>query len=474
MGYSKLNYLDYLTKEDYWKEQGVELPKWSSEIYEKGGKPVCAIDFYDDIFGEDLEEQRLPEDYRSGEYGGIAVELIPHGTKKQGKRVTVTKGNMELYDLIDRSENFCMMSPISYAGKNRSNENARYLYALTIEIDNIQPKSGIKELFYSWNRNVFPLPKPTYIVCSGNGLHLYFVFERPIPLFRNIFEQLSEVKKHFTPLFWNKYVTTTHEKSQIQWESLNQPFRCVGTRGKRKCYALAFQTGEKVTIEYLNQFLPEELKMNAVYKSSLSLEQAKELYPEWYQKRIVEKEKGKGHWNRHQPIYYNWIEKIKSGAVVGKRYNCMENLCSLAVQCQIEPEQVEKDCREIAVIFEEMTEDEDNHFTEYDVLCALRTYHIPTEKAYRRKIEYISQKTGIVLKANKRNGRRQSLHLKIARANRDILCEERGKIDWREGNGRKPKKEIVLEWRESHPEGKPKDCIADTGLSKNTVYKWWK
>lgn len=474
MGYSKLNYLDYLTKEDYWKEQGVELPKWSSEIYEKGGKPVCAIDFYDDIFGEDLEEQRLPEDYRSGEYGGIAVELIPHGTKKQGKRVTVTKGNMELYDLIDRSENFCMISPISYAGKNRSNENARYLYALTIEIDNIQPKSGIKELFYSWNRNVFPLPKPTYIVCSGNGLHLYFVFERPIPLFRNIFEQLSEVKKHFTPLFWNKYVTTTHEKSQIQWESLNQPFRCVGTRGKRKCYALAFQTGEKVTIEYLNQFLPEELKMNAVYKSSLSLEQAKELYPEWYQKRIVEKEKGKGHWNRHQPIYYNWIEKIKSGAVVGKRYNCMENLCSLAVQCQIEPEQVEKDCREIAVIFEEMTEDEDNHFTEYDVLCALRTYHIPTEKAYRRKIEYISQKTGIVLKANKRNGRRQSLHLKIARANRDILCEERGKIDWREGNGRKPKKEIVLEWRESHPEGKPKDCIADTGLSKNTVYKWWK
>lgn len=474
MGYSKLNYLDYLTNEDYWKEQGVELPKWSSEIYEKGGKPVCAIDFYDDIFGEDLEEQRLPEDYRSGEYGGIAVELIPHGTKKQGKRVTVTKGNMELYDLIDRSENFCMMSPISYAGKNRSNENARYLYALTIEIDNIQPKSGIKELFYSWNRNVFPLPKPTYIVCSGNGLHLYFVFERPIPLFRNIFEQLSEVKKHFTPLFWNKYVTTTHEKSQIQWESLNQPFRCVGTRGKRKCYALAFQTGEKVTIEYLNQFLPEELKMNAVYKSSLSLEQAKELYPEWYQKRIVEKEKGKGHWNRHQPIYYNWIEKIKSGAVVGKRYNCMENLCSLAVQCQIEPEQVEKDCREIAVIFEEMTEDEDNHFTEYDVLCALRTYHIPTEKAYRRKIEYISQKTGIVLKANKRNGRRQSLHLKIARANRDILCEERGKIDWREGNGRKPKKEIVLEWRESHPEGKPKDCIADTGLSKNTVYKWWK
>lgn len=474
MGYSKLTYMDYLTKEDYWKEQGVELPKWSSEIYEKGGKPVCAIDFYDDIFGEDLEEQRLPEDYRSGEYGGIAVELIPHGEKKQGKRVTVTKGNMELYDLIDRSENFCMMSPISYAGKNRSNENARYLYALTIEIDNIQPKSGIKELFYSWNRNVFPLPKPTYIVCSGNGLHLYFVFERPIPLFRNIFEQLSEVKKHFTPLFWNKYVTTTHEKNQIQWESLNQPFRCVGTRGKRKCYALAFQTGEKVTIEYLNQFLPEELKMNAVYKSNLSLKQAKELYPEWYQKRIVRKEKGKGHWNRHQPIYYNWIEKIKSGAVVGKRYNCMENLCSLAVQCQIEPEQVEKDCREIAVIFEEMTEDEDNHFTEYDVLCALRTYHIPTEKAYRRKIEYISQKTGIELKENKRNGRKRKDHVVLMNTMKSLKKQLGEEVAEGRPKGSGTAEQTVREWQESHPNGKKADCIRATGLSKPTVYKWWK
>ena len=23
------------------------------------------------------------------------------------------------------------------------------------------------------------------------------------------------------------------------------------------------------------------------------------------------------------------------------------------------------------------------------------------------------------------------------------------------------------------PDGRPKDCIAGTGLSKNTVYKWW-
>ena len=41
------------------------------------------------------------------------------------------------------------------------------------------------------------------------------------------------------------------------------------------------------------------------------------------------------------------------------------------------------------------------------------------------------------------------------------------------GNGRKPKKDVVQSWRMEHPSGTPKECIADTGLSKNTVYKWW-
>ena len=135
---------------------------------------------------------------------------------------------------------------------------------------------------------------------------------------------------------------------------------------------------------------------------------------------------------------------------------------------------MERDCRRVAERFEELTVKEDNHFTEYDILCALKTYHDGSEQAYRRRIEFISKKTGIKLEPNKRNGRKQNLHLRLARANRDILCEERGKSDWREGNGRPSAEQIVLEWQEKHPEGKKADCIRDTGLSKPTVYRWWK
>lgn len=479
MGYSKLTYEDYIKNPCVWN---IVPPKWVAELSEKGYKGISAIDFYDDIFGDDLEVSRLPEDYISGEYAGIAVERVPQfypsGKPKlnrngqqeyKGKRHTITQGNVELYDLIEKSENFCMISPISYIGKNRTIENARYLYALCIEVDYIEPKHGIDELIYSWERDYKPIPKPTYIVCSGNGLHIYYVFERPLPLWKNVYISLNEAKKYLTPRFWTKFITTAYEK--IEYESLNQPFRCVGTATKNGSYAMAFEVGEKVTIEYMNKFLPEDKKIEQFYKASRPLEQAKELYPEWYKKRIIEG-KERGHYNRYKPIYFNWIEKILEGAEVGKRYNCLENLCSLAVQCQIDPEQVEKDCRMVAERLERLTVSDDNHFTDYDVLCALKTYYTAGEKAYRRRTDFISKKTGIPLIPNKRNGRKQEVHLMGARAIQEINDKVNG-TNWREGNGRPTAEQTVKEWQQAYPEGRKADCIWETGLSKPTVYKWW-
>lgn len=483
MGSCRLTYEDMMSHPEVW---GKELPKWATELAEKGYKGVCAVDFYSDIFGDDLEEERLPDNYKRGEYAGIAIEKVKKTDDKGnlvldnknrpryiGRRYTITKGNMKLYNLIDSSDNFCMIAPISYAGRVRKNDNARYMYALCIEVDHIKPKTGLQELIYSWVRDFLAVPEPTYIVCSGAGLHLYFVFERPIPLWRNVFEQLTEVKKYFTPILWSQYISLASDA--IQYESINQPFRCVGTRTKAGSYALAFKVGKKITIEQLNSFLPKELKLNCVYKSKHTLDEAKRLYPEWYQRRI-EQGQERGCYNRHKPIYYNWIDKILKGAVVGKRYNCLENLCSLAVQCNIEPEQVEADCRRIAEHFERLTNSEDNHFTEYDVLCALKTYHTASEQAYRRKIEYIAKKTGIPLTPNKRNGRKQIVHLMGARALQQINDQVNG-TNWREGNGRPKesgtKAQQVFDYRVAHPDAKKIDCERETKLSRHTVLKWW-
>ena len=483
MGFSNLIYEDYVADPAFY---GTHLPKWAYALNKKGYNSISPIDFYNSIFGEDLEDHRSPEDYRSGEYGAIAVEKkkrvdkngkpILRLDKKTGKkvetyrghRITITKGNLELYRFIEESEGFCLMSPISYAGKHRTLKNARYLYALCIDVDHLKP-NGLRELIHSWTGRPmeYRLPKPTYIVCSGRGLHLYYVFKKAIPLWPNIFQSIADAKTDLTRRLWSSYVTSKWEKPE--YESLVQGFRIPGTITKDGGYALAFECGEKVTIEYMNQFLPADKQMTEIYKTDYTRAQAKALFPDWYKRRIEDGEP-RGHWTRHPGIYHNWKEKILNGAVVGHRYNCLENLCSLAVQCNIPPDVIERDCHEVMIKFESMTDDPDNHFTEYDVLCAMKTYHLANEGAYRRRVDYIAKKTGIPLTPTKRNGRKQEVHLRRIRA---LQKADYPKDEWRNKKGQPSKSAIVKMWRIAHPDGKKIDCQRETGLSRPTVLKHW-
>ncbi|WP_446676341.1 hypothetical protein, partial [Priestia megaterium] len=105
-----------------------------------------------------------------------------------------------------------------------------------------------------------------------------------------------------------------------------------------------------------------------------------------------------------------------------------------------------------------------------DVTKAIEAYN---DDYITYPIDTIVARTDIKIEKNKRNGRKQVLHLKLARANRDILQEEKGQY-WYDNSphtGRKPKRDIVKEWRKNNPNGKPKECIIATGLNKNTVYK---
>ena len=117
MGYSKLSYDDIIEHPEVWRdEKELVSPAWAEEISELGYKGVWAVDFYNDVFGGHLETSRMPEDYQTGEYGAIALEIFDEFTKdKKGRkkrkvhRYTITDGCMELFDLIDKSDNFILI-----------------------------------------------------------------------------------------------------------------------------------------------------------------------------------------------------------------------------------------------------------------------------------------------------------------------------------------------------------------------------
>ena len=106
-------------------------------------------------------------------------------------------------------------------------------------------------------------------------------------------------------------------------------------------------------------------------------------------------------------------------------------------------------------------------FTEGDVLDALQLYKNSYINYPRAAVEY---RSGISVPANKRNGRKQSEHIRLMNFIRD---EINGNKEWRNKDGRPKKENIVHDWIANHPDGTPKQCIKETGISKNTVYKYW-
>ena len=424
---------------------------------------VHYMDFYRDIFPVGSFEER--GEYEDGKYNGIAI-AIEKGSKR-AKRRTITDDLDTIADMAG-SNDFCLMSPISYAGKSRKSSNARFMYALAIDLDGMTERKHWDFFMEQINRGhemlqfVWGLPRPTYLVSSGSGIHIYYVFKQPIPMFKNIVEELEKLKRRLTWQAWTQGASSLHDK--VQYESLFQGFRVVGTITKDGGRCRAFSVGEKVTVEYLNKFVPEDHRaVSFVYKSDLLLQDAKKKYPEWYQRRIVEK-RPRNTWTCKKAVYDWWIRKLKEGAEQGHRYWCIMTLATYAQKCGVPRETLEEDAYGL-IPFMNTKGDE---FTEDDVMHALEAY---TDSYVTYPIYTIVWRTGIQIEKNKRNFRKQALHLERARAvqNIDYPCGE-----WRNKEGRPDKLSVVAEWRSEHPEGTKAECIRETGLSKKTVYRWWR
>lgn len=461
------------------------LTRWLMERFPE----VDAKSFYRFIFP--VGELDAKNAMTKGKYTGIVchigtnervADVSEYKRRPKVKRYTLTD-DLEAVDDAVQSNDFCICRPLSYAGKSASAENARMLYAIAVDVDRLKANNmhpiGLAALWERHIQSVKRIPKPTFIVSSGTGLHLYYVLENPMPLFRDIAFELQEYKRELTRLIWHDTVVDIRYGYEVQQEGIYQGFRMPGTITKNGGRVKAFLTGERVTMEYLNSFVGSEYKAKRAAEQKrrkIHLKEAAEKWPEWYERRIVQGEP-RGAWAVNRSLYEWWKRKILEGATVGHRYYCCMMMAIYAKKCSVYDaqhnpnpvtrEELERDCIELLEHMEQLTNSEDNHFGLDDIQDALEAFDDRWITYPRWAIEY---KTGIAVPQNKRNGRKQKTHLRIARNTLEILNEEQGKTK----QGRKSQKETVQQWRASNPEGKKADCIRETGLSKPTVYKHWK
>lgn len=444
-----------------------------------GGVEVSPMEVYRDIFR--LGEGELQNKCEApGEFKANPIAYWKNNGDASGHFRIMFDDTFEdtLREL--QQADFAILNGVTYFGRRNVQEHASKMYAMIFDIDGVTDKE-LKNLIYGMFVDDFDVyPLANYVVLSGHGVHLYYVFEEPIPLFPNIKLQLKELKYELTKRLWNMH--TSAEKKQYQ--GINQGFRVIGGKtktGSHYATTKAFRlNSHPVSLAYLNCYVSENKidESKRFRESKMTLAEAKKKYSKWYEKVVVNGDRtvtkwdisGKVHGKNPYALYDWWKQKIENGATFGHRYFSVMCLAIYAAKCDVPEERLREDAEFFIPRLNEINPDEP--FTKEDVESALECFD---DRYCTFPIKDIEKLSGIKIERNKRKGRTQAAHIRRITLLRDNDYPDGS---WRNTNGR-PKgaskeKKIVEEWQQANPGGKKASCMRETGLSKSTVYRWWK
>lgn len=447
-------------------------------IKEWGGHEVTPIEVYSDVFkfGEGYIQKENEEKggYRANPVAYYRNEGCEHGHYRVMFEDTFEETLKELQEA-----DFCILNGLTYFGRKNVQTHASKMFAMIFDLDGVTDDTLFAFFSGAYRAKAYPIPN--YVILSGHGLHLYYLFEDPIPLFPNLKMQLKEFKYALTERIWNGY-TSTYESRQKQ--GINQGFRVIGGKTKKDApekRVRAFKLNEKTfTLNQLSEYVPKEKAVNdrkLFRESKMSLKEAQEKYPEWYEKVVLGKDKTRTRWKIEEKVHGDnpyalydwWKERMARGATYTHRYFCVMCLAIYGAKCNVPYEQVKQDAYDLVPSLNNINPQKP--FTKEDVDSALECYDLRYCTFPIRDIQHIS---AISFDKNKRNGRKQSDHLKVARYVRD---EINGHADtWRNKDGRPvgsgTKEQAVAEYVSAHPEASVSEIAKALGVSRPTVYKY--
>ena len=463
----------------------VSLREFIDWIFERRVDHQSHVQPFEDVLSQEylMWRQQKREGRPQMDYKGYACwrynPIVFYKDGNNNRHRLLLHDDGESLDFLEQRQ-FALLSPVTYVGRNNTAANARYLYAFAFDLDGVGTKQ-IRKLCKMISFDMAPMPN--LITNSGHGLHLYYLLEHPVPLYKENIALLNKMKFGLTNIIWNDHTSTLLSK---QHQGIIQGFRIPGSLTKFGERIRTFHSMEApmYSIDDLNKYLnayklkPEEVKQ--LYKqpyydpTGVTREEAARRWPEWYASKIVDGKHIGKKWNVNRAVYDWWLNRLwteDDNLQVHHRYWCILTLVIYAVKCNVPREEVLQDAYELVPKLDKLTETADNHFTKQDVDDAMKAYD---ENYCTWPIDTIENTTLFRIDKNRRNGIEQNLHLMLARQRRDTMRTVRKQGKWDAANGRKPEAEKVAEWRAKNPESSNKSaCARDIGLSRPTVRKWW-
>lgn len=435
----------------------------SSVLLRWGAVEETPVDLYTDVFrlGEGMIQR---EGEPPGEFKANPVILGGDGDRVHRKILFEDTFEEVLAEFQDMD--WAFVSGCTYFGRVNSSDRASKMFAMIFDIDGVTPST--LNNFLSGAIAVDAYPVPQHVVLSGHGVHLYYVLDDPVSLYPNVKTQLKDLKYALTDKLWNGY---TSIDEHIQHQGINQGFRVPGGMTKVPgVRARAFRLNTHPTdISELNSFVPKEHRadVGCLWREARwTLSEAREKFPEWYE-RVVVGGADPGQWVVKEDLYRWWIRRIEEGASYGHRYFCIMVLAIIAAKCGIyDHDRVKADAMALVPFLDGIKPDEP--FTEADVDSALECLDSRYVKFPR---DDCSRLSGIDIKPNKRNGRKQKQHMAVMRAIQGVTDPDG---EWRNKNGAPTKCDMIRAYAADHPEANQSEISRALGVSRPTVAKWLK
>ena len=442
-------------------------------------------------------------------YNAVAYNLVPVQVHDKDTGELVWKERAQKFD-ITRSLSECaklkgsgmvkvISSPILYARRTRTRERARSIWGIAVDLDDVTP-DNLKTLQRFIDKLGMTL-KPSMIVSSGGGLHLYYLFPKGVGTHTSTVRALQRLKHNMTKNLWNDLFSANPNPDLHQ--GIWQGFRVPGTPTKTPGETVVGFVPEKIpyyTARELNDwFCPQfselierdqkpltEAELDAIdnnryLPSEISRQEAEIKWPQW------DPSKTAGQWYCNRKLYDWWLNKVIRGGLAyqkdfkgtiplaaGRRFYWIQALVAFAKKCGVSYEELRSDAYSLIPQFDSLTVDERNHFTALDIETALKFYHkTGKDSPARFTRNYIGAKTHFQFNKTKRNGRTREENLIIARIARDVN-DRKYERKWDAHNGRKDAKLQVQMWCMDHPYNCSKsDCAKELDISAHTVAKWW-
>lgn len=358
------------------------------------------------------------------------------------------------------------ISPATYFQNRYKASFIDKIYAVAVDIDNVNPKL-LNHIMSNTKHGT--LPMPTAVTNSGSGIHFYYIFNQPLITYRNVRDAACRLYDALHVNFGKDFGMT-----QKHW--IGQPYRIVGGLTKAGDVSTAYRTGELWTpealaeechsswnITYIDKAAgaTDKMKMFASalaevqqvdvpdftnFYATLDFIKANRTFREGSKEQLFSPKPGSQKW------YEDTRRRVLSETVEGNRYSSLMALAVIAFKCGIKRTELERDFYMIADLWGK--ESWHTVFNKNNIPAALRCYSPDFARVKRTTLE---EWLGWVFTGTcKRNGRTQQEHLE------KIAIEKRAKALYK-----------LEQYLKKYPEASKRRISTDTGMSRNTVAKYY-